>query len=276
MAVAASVAGVSANPLPGLVSAAFFEERGPGRYRATERTEGPWDPRLQHASPPCALLTRELERIDPRDDAFLSRISFDLLGPIPLGELEVSARVERPGRSVELMRAELRAGGRPVVRASAWRVQKAQTDGGPDGSGSIPPLAGAESVLPDAIARTGYLRSIEWRAAGDGDWNTPGAAAVWARPRVPLLEGEEMTGLQRMVAVCDSASGISAVLPWRSWLFINTDLTVHVVREPQGEWILIDAQTQISEGGAGITTSVLSDRSGWAARGAQTLLVRRS
>ncbi len=85
-----------------------------------------------------------------------------------------------------------------------------------------------------------------------------------------------MTGLQRMVAVCDSASGISAVLPLRSWLFINTDLTVHIVREPQGEWILIDAQTQISEGGAGVTTSVLSDRSGWAARGAQTLLVRRS
>src|SRR5512133_2404155 len=40
------------------MSEAFFEVRGPGRFRATELTRGPWDPGLQHAGPPAALLGR--------------------------------------------------------------------------------------------------------------------------------------------------------------------------------------------------------------------------
>ena len=261
-------------PFPELTAPAFFEARGNGIFHATERTQGPWDPRLQHASPPCALLARELERCEPRDDTFLSRISFELLGPIPVGELEARASIERAGRSVELMRAELRAGGRPCVRASAWRMQKAEISAGAIDARDLPPLPDTESTPAEAIAPTGYIRSIEWRAAR-GSWNSPGAAAVWARPRVPLLEGEPLTGLQRLLTVCDSASGISSELPWRGWLFINTDLTVHMAREPQGEWILLDAQTQIAEGGAGVASSVLSDQLGFVGRGAQTLLVRK-
>ena len=45
---------------------AFFVALGDGRFRATERTSGPWDPRHQHAGPPSALLTGLLERTAPR------------------------------------------------------------------------------------------------------------------------------------------------------------------------------------------------------------------
>ena len=48
---------------------------------------------------------------------------------------------------------------------------------------------------------------------------------------------------------------------------------MHFLREPVGEWVLLDARTQIAEGGAGLASSVLSDRSGPVARGAQALLV---
>ena len=34
----------------------FYVALGDGRYRATERTSGPWDARHQHAGPPSALL----------------------------------------------------------------------------------------------------------------------------------------------------------------------------------------------------------------------------
>jgi hypothetical protein len=90
---------------------------------------------------------------------------------------------------------------------------------------------------------------------------------------VPLLPDEEPTGLQRVLAVADSGNGLSAVLPPGKWLFINPELTVHFRREPRGEWICLDAETAITEGGAGLATLTLSDDDGVVAHGAQCLLV---
>lgn len=252
--------------------AAYFEPLGDERYRATFHTEGPWTSAAQHGGPPCALLTRALERLDPREGSRLSRITVEFLSPVPVGELEVRATVERPGRSVQLLGAELVAGDRTVLKATAWQVAGSPITAGP-AEDPAPPLPPEESSAPPAIADTGYLRSIEWRSVA-GDWHHPGPATVWGRPRVPLLEGEAMTGLQRLMTVVDSSSGISAALPWSGWLFINTDLTVHVTREPVGDWILLDAVTRIAEGGAGLATAALGDQFGVLGRSAQTLLVR--
>ncbi|MDQ8042986.1 MAG: thioesterase family protein [Solirubrobacteraceae bacterium] len=255
-----------------LVSTAFYEPLGEGRFRSTERTEGPWSPELQHAGPPSALIVRALEACEPRPELQLSRLVIEILGAVPVAELEVRAEVVRPGRSVELLSAELSAGGRVAMRATAWRVTRAEVDAGPP-EDPVPALPAASSPPPDAIAHSGYLRSIEWRAV-TGDWQQPGPAAVWGRQRVPLVEGEEPTGLQRLFCVADSSSGISAALPWTGWMFVNTDLTVHVTREPRGEWILLDAVTRVASGGAGLATAALGDADGILGRGAQTLLVR--
>ena len=91
--------------------------------------------------------------------------------------------------------------------------------------------------------------------------------------RIPLVEGEAPSPRQRVLVVADSGNGVSNVLEWGRYLFVNTDLTVHFVREPVGEWVLLDAQTQLAEGGAGLASSVLSDRTGPVARGAQALFV---
>ena len=64
-------------------------------------------------------------------------------------------------------------------------------------------------------------------------------------PLVPLLPGERMTPLQRLLACVDSASGASAALDPAEWNFLNTDLTVHVVRPPVGEWVCLDADTTL-------------------------------
>ena len=111
-----------APPAPPGPPPAFFVALGDGRYRATERTSGPWDARHMHAGPPSALLTGLLEKTAPREDMALARVTVEILGPLPIGELEIETSVERPGRSVELLAGELRAGGRPVLRARAWRV----------------------------------------------------------------------------------------------------------------------------------------------------------
>ena len=248
----------------------FFIPLGEGRYRATERKSGPWDARHQHAGPPSALLTGALERTAPHDDMVLARVTVEILGPVPIADVEIETSVERPGRSVELLAGELRAGGRPVLRARAWRVLAS-----PVGTPEAAPVALPEEadVPPPTLGETfGYAHAIEWRWASGG-WLERGPATAWTRMTIPLVEGEEPTPRQRVMVVADSGNGASNVLDWSRYLFINTELTVHFLREPVGEWVCLDAETRIAEGGAGLATSVLSDRSGPVARGAQALFV---
>jgi hypothetical protein len=255
------------------VTDAFFLPRGDCRFLATEHTSGPWDARLQHAGPPAALIARALEQCEPRHEMVISRLTYEILHAVPVGEVEVSARVARPGRSVELLEASLQAGGREVVRTSAWRVLRAPESTGTPPAYEPPPVPDDEAPMP-AQLESGYLRAVEWRPVR-GWFAEPGPAAAWTRLRMPVVDGEEPTGLQRVLAVADSGNGISGTLDMAEWWFINPELTVHLEREPRGEWICLDAATSIQPGGAGLATSTLSDLDGRVGRGAQTLYVGR-
>jgi hypothetical protein len=251
---------------------AFFVPGPDGGWQPTRHVAGPWDPASQHAGPPAALLARELERCEPREDMEIGRLTCEILGPVPVdAELEVAARVVRPGRSVELLEAELSAGGRPTMRASAWRLLRSAASAGAGGP-SPPELPHGEATIPPGWNPGGYLAAVEWRFAR-GDWGVPGPATAWTRLRVGIVEGEEPSPLQRVLAIADSGNGVSAELDMARWWFINPELTLHVLRPPRGAWICLDAASSLQEGGLGAAFSVLSDRDGPVARGAQTLLV---
>jgi hypothetical protein len=253
------------------VPEAYFVPLGDGRFQATEHTSGPWDPGSQHAGPPSALLARALEALAPDPERTLARITLEILGPVPVDEVEVRAAVVRPGRSVAMLEAELRAGGRPAMRARAWTMLRAAAEDVADSAAS-PPRPDAESAGPKTWPYSGYLHSVEWRFARGG-WDEAGPATAWTRLRVPIVPDEAPSPLQRVLAVADSGSGISWVLPFGDWLFINPELTVHVQREAQGEWIALAAETTIAQGGTGLARSVLHDDRGPVAYGAQSLLV---
>jgi Thioesterase-like superfamily len=246
----------------------FFTDLGGGRFRSGASTAGPWDPGLQHAGPPAALIGRALEACAPRDDMALARVTLDILGPVPVSEVAVAASVARPGRSVELLEATLSAGGRVAVVARAWRV--ARRGAPPAGDAAAPPPI-PDTADPPALF-PGYGEAVEFRFARGG-WREPGPATVWTRLRVPVVAGEAPTGLQRVLAVADSGSGVSAVLPFGDWMFINPELSVHLRREAVGEWICLDAVTTVEPDGAGLARSTLSDARGPVAHGAQALLV---
>ena len=250
----------------------YFEPLGDGRFRATEHTSGPWDAGLQHAGPPSALLARAIERLAPEPDRVVARVTVEILGPVPVAEVQVRAAVQRSGRSVDLLEAELHAGGRTAMRARAWRTQRAAAADVFGGPPEVPPRPDTESPGPKRWPHSGYLRSVEWRFA-EGAWDAPGPATVWTRLRGAIVPGEAPSPLQRVLAVADSGSGVSWVLPIGEWLFINPELTVHVQREAAGEWISLAAETTIAQGGTGVARSVLGDDRGPVAYGAQSLLV---
>jgi Thioesterase-like superfamily len=118
------------------------------------------------------------------------------------------------------------------------------------------------------------MRARAWRLqAGEHTLQEPGPATVWMRSRVPLVEGEQPGPLERVLVTADSGNGVSAALDWRTHLFINTELTVHLLRPHDGEWVCLDAVTRVD--GLGLTETTLWDERGRIGRAAQTLLVRR-
>ena len=102
-----------------------------------------------------------------------------------------------------------------------------------------------------------------------------GPGRVWMRLRHPLLPDEPATPLIRLVATADFGNGVSAELPFEEYLFINADLSIHLWRQPQGEWIGLDARTHLHGGGAALAEGVLHDEHGPLGRAFQTLVVKQ-
>ncbi|WP_017975850.1 thioesterase family protein [Actinopolyspora halophila] len=253
----------------------FYEPLGQGRYRATEHTVGPWSDKAQHLGPVAALLVREIEHHAPDAERGIRRVAVDVLGPVPVDEVTVRTETLRPGRSVELVSAEISAGDRVAATARAWRMRRSDTTdvaadhaprpNAPESCGPMPLPAGWSG---------GYAKALDWRMDTLAREDT-GGVAIWGRQQMPLIAGEEPSPLQRLFAVADCASGVSSTLPFERWAFANTDLTVHLTREPVGEWIGLDARMALGADGAGLTQTVLHDTAGPVGRCAQALLPTR-
>lgn len=257
------------------MAAAFYERDGE-RCVATGLTRGPWDPGAQHAGPPAALLGREIERLPDAAEFQVGRVTFEILGPVPIGRVEVSARIVRPGRRVQLLEAELGDGERTLMRATAWRIRTAPLElpaGLPAGQPAPPgPEQGREVDFFPTGEDEGYHSAMEVLFL-EGAFLEPGPARVWLRMRHPLVEGEKPSPLQRALITADVGNGVSATLDYHRFVFINVDLTVHLERLPAGEWIGVDAITLPQPNGVGTAESVLFDRESRIGRAMQTLLV---
>lgn len=253
----------------------FYERDGEG-FLATELTRGPWDPSAQHAGPPAGLLGRAIEGVEGGEGFQVGRITFEILGSVPIGRLQVEARLARPGRSVQMVEATLSGDDGPLVLARAWRIRTADLELPPGSiaAAAAPPAPeeGSEGDFFPTGQDVGYHTAMEWRAVGGG-FLEPGPATVWMRMRGSLVSGEEPSALQRILVAADVGNGISAVLDWRRYLFINVDLSVHLERMPVGDWVCVDAITHPARNGVGTAESVLWDRDGRIGRAAQTLLI---
>jgi Thioesterase-like superfamily len=255
----------------------FYEPSGPGTFTATSATVGPWNADSQHGGPPSALAAHAIENCQPDPAQRLASVAVDILRPVPIGKLTVRSRVVRPGRRVALVEAVLEAGGQELLRARGWRIAIAAAPelpgGAPARMPAIPePEPTPATPYPGAPAG-GYMSAMDWRYVAGGGLDTPGPSVTWVRPRIPLLPGEELSPMCRALLIADSGNGLSAVLDPGKFLFINVDLQVSLHRDPEGEWLLVDAATSVGPSGTGLASTTLSDPTGPCGRGAQTLLI---
>jgi hypothetical protein len=252
------------------------------RVRATELSRGPWDDQHCHGGPVGALLARAVLNVDDSgDDQWqVSRLTIELTRPVPvLVPLTLSAHVERPGRKVSLVAAVLSDGDVEVARVRALRIRQRGLDLPADANRAVDaPLARPESVVSeraewavrDQVAF--HSHACEHRFV-EGSWMQPGPVGVWIRLLYPVVEEEVPTGLERVAAAADFGNGVSGSLPYEEYVYINPDLTVHLLRPPVGEWVGMRTASYYGSTGSGIAESALFDADGRVGRSCQSLFV---
>jgi hypothetical protein len=242
-------------------------------YRSDPCTGGPWSAQLQHGGPPNALLVHAAEQAAAahtgRCDLVALRTAAEFVGPVPVAEMTVHTSVLRSARTAVLVAATLSAEGRDCLHARVWLVRASSL---PEVAAEPVALPGPPPGLTPWLGTFPYAETIEWRPVFGGIAE-PGPAQMWTRSQLPIVDGHAPSSLQRVALVGDSASGISSELDWQTWSFLNIDLDIHLARPALGEWIMLDAQTTLSAGGAGLARSVVSDLAGPCGATLQTLVV---
>lgn len=263
-----------------------FDTQGQ-RVLATELSRGPWDARHCHGGPVSALLSRAVERVEIAgtggDDPWqVARLTIELTRPVPvLTPMTISAHVERPGRKVSLVAAVLSDGDVEVARVRALRIRRTSLDLPDDANLAIDqPLAPVESgvaerpewAVRDQVAF--HSHACEHRFV-EGSWAQPGPIGVWIRLAYPLIAGETPSGLERVAAAADFGNGVSGSLPYDEFVYINPDLTVHLLRPPVGEWVGMRTSSYYGLTGSGLAETQLFDTDGRLGRSCQSLFVDR-
>src|SRR3954447_23973921 len=84
---------------------------------------GPWDPSMQHGSPPAALVVWAAERIPTPVAMRVARVTVDLMRPVPVAPLTIESEVLRDGRKIQLCAVWLIADGVVVVEATVLKIK---------------------------------------------------------------------------------------------------------------------------------------------------------
>ncbi|MGL5165536.1 MAG: thioesterase family protein [Afipia sp.] len=250
---------------------AVFRVEG-NRVFTSEHAAGPWDPRMQHGGAPSSLIVWAAERIPSPQPMHVARLTVDLMRPVPVAPLTIETEVVREGRKIQLCAIRLLAEGIEVVRATVLKV-RTQAVVFPDIVTEMAiDVPGPEAGRAEPQNSSSFLGGVSLRAV-KGGFLLPGPAAIWFRPERPIVEGAVTSQTMRTALAADCSNGVSSVLDFTKWSFINADLTVTLARQPVGDWILLNSEMTLGPDGAGLAISRLGDARGYFGRAIQCLVV---
>ena len=208
----------------------------------------------------------------------LSRLTANLLRPVPIRDLTIEVITNYVGRNSGHFTARLEADDKEVAHVTAL-AQRQNEVKLPDNLPGHPLLAAPRgpddspaAVFPFHGKQVGYADLVETRIAHGVFFKGP--CAIWFRLRHPLLGSEEPSAYQRVAVAADSGNGISAILDFARYSFLNLDLTINLLRRPMGDWICVDARTCLAPNGCGLAESMLFDLHGFIGRATQSLAIR--
>jgi hypothetical protein len=258
---------------------AAYTSAGESRWSSSELTRGPWHPDHQHAGPPVALVASRIAReAAALGFTHVARVTANLLRPVPIAELEIAVQTDYAGRNSAHFSARLSAGNKEVARFTALAQREADLPlpgdlpGHPLPAAPMPPEQSAPAQFPFGGARPGYHELVECRVAAGNFFRGP--CAIWFRLRHPMISGEAPGAIERVAAAADSGNGISAILDFTRYAFLNSDLSIHLLRPAVGEWICLEARTLLGSSSGGIAEARIYDTGGLIGRSVQSLALR--
>lgn len=242
---------------------ALFRERG-GIFVPTERTQGPWEAGFQFGGAPAALIAHVVHRRVPTlTPMHISRLTVDLLRPVPIAPLEVHTHVRREGKRIQVVDVSVTADGTEVVAARVLRVRRADLS-------TVDLPRGPRRAGPPAVPRFEHRPPPE-HGVPNGTHGTleyalePGMTIfrdpTWARLAADVVEGEPTDAVERMAYVADACSGFGHPFD-QPVSGINADITLTVVRPCDGEWLHLEGGGWTGRAGVGWSQVTLSDELG--------------
>lgn len=253
----------------------------PNIYHSTPLANAGWYDEGQHGGAISALIAGHIEDTVPTiADMQISRLTIEIFRVITLTPLRIATEVVREGKRIQHVQAQVYdEDGTLLSIANVQRLRIAEL--------TLPEVASPPSLpfpRPDeAPNRVGeawgvgeqgktmfHRNAIEVREVMGG-FAEIGPATVWMRVIKPIVAGRENTPVQRVVATADFCNGISRSLDYNEWVFMNPDLSVHVSRYPNQDWIALSAESTYGQEGRGVATGTLWDLDGPLGRSTQSL-----
>lgn len=246
-------------------------QRDEDGFVGTAATEGWWHDGGQSGGAVLALLGHVLEEVPTLTPMSLTRLTADLMRPVPVGErVRVATEVLREGKKIQVVELTLSAGEVTCTRARALRIRNAALD---EASGPRPrstsEIDPAEGLPPPeelrATERIPGVASFLLHGAELLQTHEPvaGAHGLRVRLRIPVVEGEPIRATSRATLPMDCVNLIGLQGPVGSYSMINADVSAHVVRLPRGEWVAMTGHTYFDHAvGRGMSTATMSDRDG--------------
>ena len=253
----------------------LFESDGASTYRPTTAAAGPWRPDALHGGAVSALLAGRLELADH----VMIRILLDLLRPVPMARLELRLEAAEGGRSVVRRSAVLEADGRPVARASALLIRRADIEL-PDGAADHP-TAFDPDAAPDLSQPNLRAAKVVGRPSFDSvalavhvdPPSSNGRNRMWNHVLLPIVDDIPTTPVEQVAAACDNASGVARRLPFQEWSFMNADLVISLARPPVGDWIALESEGYVADTGTGLAVSTIHDAAGVLGQKSSSVLI---
>lgn len=239
--------------------------------------QGPWNPNHLHGGAVCGVLARAVEGCVSPGPMRVARMTVEMTRAVSMDPFTVHADVTRSGRRIQQIDAWIEADGTTLARATALRMRTRDRDAESAMPGREPVPVRAEQAAGGPTTRMpfvpGFIRAIDFERARVPAHGESGV--IWSRLRIPLVGGEPLTPFVRLATLCDFASGAGNALDFARYTAINPDLSLHVLREPRGEWIGIAARSEIEPDGIGQSHATVFDAEGPVARVLVSLLVER-
>lgn len=256
-------------------ASAFFKLDGRNGYIGNDPARGPWSADACHAGPVTGAVARSFENLV--NDKQLTKLSVEILRPVPLSGFYVEAEVTKQGRMVTTATAKIvDHTGKLIATANSLHMKVQQLRSLTSCDNALPNFDLAQEgkfpIVSTAHGLPSFSSGVEVRYP-PGENDLPGPTSLWMRT-LPLIVDEVPSPFQRLCPLADCGNGISRNEELTDLSFMNPDITIVMHRVPTGEWLGTRSKSYWQSTGIGLSQATLFDQQGAIGSAMQTLLLQ--